>query len=316
MSASLITIGLTCYNARSTIERALESALLQNWENFEVVVVDDCSTDGSVAAIESVSDHRVRLFHQVANKGAGAARNRIISEARGDFICFFDDDDESLPGRLSSQYAEIERYEAETGAEIVACYASGQRIYDNGHCMTLAAIGSKRGQIPVGPQLADYLLFFSKRPNWFYGAGVPTCSMMARKSVFALVGEFDSDLRRSEDIDFAIRMALVGGHFIGTAQPQFVQHATSAPDKSPRRNLEAELRVIEKHADYLKSRGRYFYAWNWPQLRYYHFVRRYDKLALTFAKLLLRHPIAVTRHILDTGPRRLMHERQISKPKS
>ena len=120
-------------------------------------------------------------------------------------------------------------------------------------------------------------------------------------------------LRRVEDADFAIRLALPGGHFIGTERRVLLQNATCAPDKSPERNLEAEQRLAVKHADYLRTVGRYDYAWRWPLLRYWHFKRRYEMVLCELVRLTLRNPIAVWRHILTTGPRRLLHERAMER---
>lgn len=309
----LVTIGITCYNAADTIERALNSAFRQDWPNFEVVIVDDCSSDNSVRVIERLIAGRdnARLIRHPINTGPAGARNTIIAEARGEFIAFFDDDDEALPQRLSTQVQRLEAYERSSGARLVACHASGWRRYSSGYVMDLAAIGSRGGGAPHGPRVAEALLLFRREPNWFYGAGTPACSLLARASTFAAVGHFDQNLRRVEDVDFAIRLALIGGHFIGTPEPLFIQYSTSAPDKSPEKNLKAEQALAIKHRDFLESVRGYQYALNWPKLRYWHFRRRYGRLLLEFLALLMRHPVSATRHIMTTGPRRLLHERCI-----
>jgi GT2 family glycosyltransferase len=127
------------------------------------------------------------------------------------------------------------------------------------------------------------------------------------------VGGFDAKLRRVEDADFAIRLALMGGHFVGTTQTLFVQYSTSATDKSPERNLEAQQRLACKHKVYLESVGRFDYAKRWPRLRYWHFKHRYDRFLAEFTGLLLRYPRAVTWHLLNTGPRRLLHEARMRR---
>ena len=113
MNEPLITIGITAYNAQDTIERAIRSALAQNWENKEILIVDDSSTDKTRETIENViKGHKsVRLIRHENNKGAAGARNTILKEAKGDFIAFFDDDDESLPERICTQYKTITEYE-------------------------------------------------------------------------------------------------------------------------------------------------------------------------------------------------------------
>ena len=98
MSQALVTIGLTTYNAADTLERALESALSQTWKPVEIIIVDDCSTDGTVALLKRLAHDlpQVRVLFNTINGGVAIARNRILNEARGDFVVYFDDDDRSV----------------------------------------------------------------------------------------------------------------------------------------------------------------------------------------------------------------------------
>ena len=313
MKAPCVTIGLACYNAADTIRRALDSALAQDWPNIEVIVVDDASSDNSAAIVEvAIADEPpARLIRHETNSGTAGVRNTILDKARGDFIAFFDDDDESLPNRITSQIGRLEAYEQQTGAELIACYASGIRRYSSGYVKELPAIGSRGCDAPFGPAVAEFLLFYRHRPGWFYGVGTPTCALLARRSTLIAVGGFDTRLRRVEDTDFAIRLALAGGHFIGTKEKLFIQYATTAADKSPEKNLEAEQFLAIKNRDYLMSIGRYYYALHWPKLRYWHFRRRYGRFLLELLGLVLHHPLTVASHLLDTGPKRLFHERKV-----
>jgi glycosyltransferase involved in cell wall biosynthesis len=309
----LVTIGLTCFNARDTIVRAVSSVLAQDWPNIEVLVVDDASTDDSLARAQAAiaGDPRVRIIGHQRNTGPGGARHTIVSNAKGEFVAFFDDDDESLPSRISKQVATLIAYEQRTGARLVACYASGIRRYPNGYILSLPAIGSRGAEAPSGPSVADYLLIYRRRTGWCYGSGTPACALIARRRTFTAAGGFDANLRRLEDADFAIRLAMLGGHFVGSAEKLFVQYATSAADKAPEKNLEAQLRLAAKNESYLRSIGRYYYARHWPKLGYWHFKRHYGRFLLELAGLCARHPAEVTAQLLTTGPRRLLHERRI-----
>ena len=311
----LVTIGITCYNAADTIERALESAFRQDWPNIEILVIDDLSSDGSVARVERVIAQRehARLIRHAANTGPAGARNTILAQAGGEFVAFFDDDDEAHPGRITAQVQRLRAYERHSQSTLVACYASGVRRYENGYTLDLPAIGSKGQGVPNGPGVADYLLLNRRRGDWFYGAGTPSCSLLARRATFAAVGGFDAGLRRVEDVDFAIRLALMGGHFIGTPERLFVQYSTSASDKSLEANLQAEQALAIKYRPHLESIGSYHYALQWPKLRYWHFKRSYGRFGLELLGLLLRSPMAVTRHLLATGPRRLLHESRMNR---
>ena len=307
-----VTIGITCFNARDTILRAIDSALAQDWPEIEVIVVDDASTDGSADLIEErlAAVPNAHLFRLERNGGVAAARNVIVEHATGAFICVFDDDDESLPNRVPVQHATLIAAEAAHETQRVACYASTERRYANGYTKLAQAIGSQP-EAPHGSGLADYLLFHRRIPGWFYGAGVPTCSLMARTGIFRELGGFDPRLRRLQDVDFAIRLALTDGWFVGTSEPLLVQNITYGPDKAREIARDCAILIATKNEAYLRSVNRFDYARKWPLLRYQHFKRQYGRLALTFLSIFVRHPIAATRHILTTGPRRLLVERRV-----
>src|SRR5262249_1773908 len=126
VTSPLITIGITCYNAADTIARAMHSALRQDWPCFEVIIVDDRSTDGSVRIIEEFisREPRARLIVHERNTGVAAARNTIVDNARGDFVAYFDDDDVSVPDRLRAQWRRLIDYERAAHARLVFCYAN------------------------------------------------------------------------------------------------------------------------------------------------------------------------------------------------
>ena len=308
----LITIGIACFNAQDTILRALQSASQQSWDNKEILIVDDASTDKSMEIVNRyIREYpHIKLIEHTVNAGPAAVRQTILDNAQGIFIAFFDDDDESFPVRLEKQHAHICAYEDTTGTNLIACYASGQRIYPNGYRLNMQAIGSAP-LIPNGRDVADRLLFYGGDPNFFYGTGTPTCSLMARKSTFDIVGGFDQNFRRVEDIDFAIRLALAGGHFIGCAEHLFVQHSTDGVDKAFEKNKDAEIQLAEKHRTYLKSVRRYIYAKKWPLLRYYHFKGQYVRMFVTLIDLFMRHPLKTFSHFLTTAPKRFLHERKM-----
>lgn len=315
MTDNLITIGVTCYNAAATIERALDSSLSQEWPEFEVVVVDDGSTDGSWAKIQQAAkgDSRIIPIRHETNQGASAARNSILEAAGGNFIAFFDDDDISRPDRLQLQYERIVSYEQTTGINMIACYASGERIYPNGYTMPIRAVGAE-GPPPTGLAMTDYLLFHKRDPNLFYGAGTPTCSLMARTSVFQDLGGFDTAMRRQEDVDFAIRMSLKGGHFIGIPEPVLTQYSTDGNEKSARIEFESFLRLLDKNKDYLIDTDSYRYMRLWSEMRYRHFTDQDGRALFLLSRLLLSFPLRTTRHFLYSATRRFRHEQRMKAP--
>ena len=313
----LITIGITCFNAEDSIGRAIESALEQDYDNKEILIVDDCSNDRSADIVEKYCHQHphIRFIRHNVNQGPGAARQTLLDHTTGEYLAFFDDDDVSHPARINTQYQRLKKFETKTGANLLACYASGRREYPNGYILDIHAIGHDHSKTsPHGHKMAERILFFSPLPaGWCYG-GTPSCALMARVDTFKKVGGFDPSFRRVEDLDFAVRLALSGGHFIGCPQSLYTQYATIGADKSYDKNLEAEQQLVKKHAPYLEEKGKYFYAFTWPQLRYYHFTRQYGHFALTFLRLFAHAPIQTLQHILSTGPARLLHEVKM-KPK-
>lgn len=98
----LVSVLIPCYNAGRWIRETLESVLAQTWPNIEIVVVDDGSTDDTVAVVEGFDSKRVTLIKQ-QNSGAAAARNRALTESRGDFIQYLDADDLLSPNKIQLQ---------------------------------------------------------------------------------------------------------------------------------------------------------------------------------------------------------------------
>ena len=95
-----ITVVLPVFNRAQVLPRAIESVLAQTFPDFELIVVDDGSRDGTRELLARQSDRRVRVITVGRNRGACAARNRGIEEARGELLCSLDSDDIYLPDKL------------------------------------------------------------------------------------------------------------------------------------------------------------------------------------------------------------------------
>jgi glycosyltransferase involved in cell wall biosynthesis len=102
-----VSIIIPLYNKAPYVRRALDSIAAQTLADFEVIVVDDGSTDDGAAIVAGYSDARFRMIHQ-ANAGPGAARNAGLAQARGEFIAFLDADDEWLPNYLQESVSKLE----------------------------------------------------------------------------------------------------------------------------------------------------------------------------------------------------------------
>ena len=175
---------------------------------------------------------KLKIFSNLENSGVAVSRNRIIKEASGEFIAFFDDDDESLPSRIFEQYKRITEYEKHfaKGAPVI-CHTARKLIYPRGEVRFEQTMGQTEGKpAPSGPAVARRILLGEPLEDG-YGA-CPTCSQMARLSTYKLVGGFDPSFRRGKDTDSNIRLSQAGGHFVGLAEPLVIQSMTKTSEKS------------------------------------------------------------------------------------
>src|ERR1700753_2801325 len=103
MAAPFFSVVIPVFNRAEPLRRAIESVRAQTFQDFEIVVVDDGSTEKPRAGVESFADDRIQYWHQ-PNAGGGAARTRGTDEARGELIAFLDSDDVFLPHHLASMH--------------------------------------------------------------------------------------------------------------------------------------------------------------------------------------------------------------------
>lgn len=262
LQSQLITIGVTCYNASDTIRRAVESALCQSWQNKEIVVVDDCSTDASWDVLQELSLNypEIRIFRHSVNRGFPGALNTIISVAQGEFIALFDDDDQCHHDRIIKQFERLTTYESRQGAAIVLCYTNRNVILAGGDRVdhVARAIGREPPE-PTGPMVADYLFGHLVDSTHCWGM-LGSCTLMVRRSVLNNLNGFDEDFRRCAEWDLAIRAALEGAHFIAVNEPLITQYQTKTSDKAGKKPLTYALKLRYKHAHYLRQHGVYWGA--------------------------------------------------------
>lgn len=110
MNESLVSVVMPAYNCEKFINQSIESVLAQTYTNWELIVVDDCSSDNTVGIVESYAevDSRIKLFSLSRNGGPAAARNKAIEVSTGDYIAFLDSDDLWMPDKLEKQISFME----------------------------------------------------------------------------------------------------------------------------------------------------------------------------------------------------------------
>jgi len=186
-----ISVITPCYNASATLAKTIESVLAQTLTDFEMVLVDDGSTDDTAEIIASFDDPRIRYVYQ-ENAGPGPARNRAVSEARGEYLAFLDSDDIALPHRLVSQAALLDIHPG------ITAVGSGYTWIDE-HDQPIPWRHSWQNQ----PDLDDFR-------TWLFDCPFVPSATMLRKTAYDEVGGFAGDLRGGEDWNFWMRLYLAG----------------------------------------------------------------------------------------------------------
>lgn len=111
----LISVIMAAYNAEKTIKKAIESVLTQTYHNFELLVINDCSTDDTAKVIQGINDKRIRIIHNEQNSGVSYTRKHGLEEARGEWIAILDSDDIWAPNKLEKQM----KLQREKNAELI-----------------------------------------------------------------------------------------------------------------------------------------------------------------------------------------------------
>jgi glycosyltransferase involved in cell wall biosynthesis len=183
-----ISVFIPLNNRAGGIRTAIDSVLKQSFSDFELIVVDDGSTDGGAAVVEAFDDPRVRLVRQGVNKGANAARNEGIRQARGRIIAFLDSDDVFLPNKLQT-VAEAFGARPDLGL-IMDSFRKTRRNGGQSDC--------RNPQIEDRDELIRAL--FDRR-IW-----KSTSAISVTREAAIEAGLFDEGLKRRQDLDFILRV--------------------------------------------------------------------------------------------------------------
>ncbi len=191
----LVSIIIPVYNRAQSIRRAIQSILAQTYSNFEIIVIDDGSTDDLLSVLAEFP--LVRLFRQ-SNQGVSSARNVGIKAAKGEWVAFLDSDDEWLPTKLAQQAKWIESHPDERVVH------TDELWIRNG-----VRVNPRKRHKKHGGDIFEYCL--------------PLCAMspssiMIHQDVFKAVGLFDEQLPACEDYDLWLRIcSQYSVHFIDAA---------------------------------------------------------------------------------------------------
>ena len=182
-----VSVIIPTYHRLPMLKEAVDSVLAQDFEDIELIVVDDASTDGTGEEMKRYGG-RVRLLQHSKNRGVSATRNTGILHARGKYIAFLDSDDLWVKGKLKIQVAFLD-----DNPQYPLCYTD--------------EIWIRKGK-RVNPMLKH-----AKYSGWIFEKCLPLCTLspssaVMRKTLFSKVGLFDEALPVCEDYDFWLRVSV------------------------------------------------------------------------------------------------------------
>lgn len=213
-----ISVIIPLYNKEAIIERSLKSVLSQDYGDFEVIIVNDGSTDHSMEIVRSIQDPRIVLIEQ-ENGGPSKARNTGIKHAKGEWIVFLDADDELLPNALSHFRALIEDYPKAT---MIVC----PFYIDNGVTRKLWRLKASWQVNPFKTHFFD--VFYTRTGNF-----ICTKELLHKHS-------FNEHLRRYEDFELWFRLYKDAIIYV-SSRPSLVVNAKHAEASSARKDIKEDF---------------------------------------------------------------------------
>ena len=246
---------MAAYNAEKYIKQAISSILRQSFDDFELLIVNDGSTDQTVAAVQSFDDPRIRLIHNASNMGLVYTRNRALEEARGEFIAVLDSDDIAVQGRLQVQYAFMQQH-----PDLALC---------SGHAALIDEQGQATGQQFIVPK-------DDVNMEVFFGNPFINPAAMFRTAILRELGGY-RDFAPAEDYDFFLRVS--EKYCVGNLDQLLVYYRVHGQNTSAIKP--AKIRKIE--TDILKDMN---IRWGMPlddrllDLQYLLFAKNYETMSI------------------------------------
>lgn len=268
MNKPKISVVIPLYNKEKIVEESLRSVLSQDFDSFEVVVVNDGSTDRSMEIVRSINDPRILLVEQ-KNGGPSKARNTGVKKAQADWIAFLDADDELLPGALQLFY---KKHQEHPEADVIDCarihrFPDGKQTVNN---------HPWEGFVP-NPMKECYFGHVSLGPG---------CSLFRKSKL--LECPYDERLRRYEDAELLLRLLPICTVY-SCKEPTFIVNTSYSAASKPRKNIDEDALghlnfkrggfwglmatfrfFIEERENYPEECHRLYPSWYW----------RYDLLLL------------------------------------
>ncbi len=239
-STPFVSIILPVYNRAATLPRAVESVLIQTFDDYELIIVDDGSQDDTASVARGyLQNAKVRYIHQ-DNAGAGAARNQGIAVARGQWVAFQDSDDEWCQEKLQAQ-VDLAKNSA---AEVAVIYSDMVRVTQAGKRIPWLSPDVRMGVL-IDADTLDYQV-----------KNIGLQSALIRRSVLLREGKFDQHLPRFIDLDLFARLAL-RYRFAKVDRPLVTYYETRGISSDPEARARARIALIDKYRNFFERNARY-----------------------------------------------------------
>ena len=227
-----VSVVIPCHNRADTVEEAVRSVLDQDYSAFDVIAVDDASTDDTLGVLAGIDDPRLRILENPGPHGPSGARNHGVAASTAPWIAFHDSDDVWLPGRLPRQMAQL------AGSDHVAGYCGMLVKADAQPDTPVQTRYPDRSQ----PHLAGDIL-----PGLTMGSFISTQMLIVRRDVFDAAGGFDADLNALVDWEMMLRVAQRGSVAFLDADLVVQRMSDNSITRSTRKRLAAQEYVMDKH---------------------------------------------------------------------
>jgi len=229
-----VSVIMPVYNRAETIERAVRSVLEQRFEDFELIVIDDGSSDHSAAVVEAIDDPRVKLLRLGRNRGGNAARNAGIRAATGSLVAFLDSDDAFLPEKLDTV---VGIFEARPDLDLLV--DSFIKVLPPG-----SRPPEKIRRNSVIDDQPTFLRALFTRQLW-----KATPAITALRATIVRAGLFDENVKRMQDFDFLIRMA-AAGQCASTDKVLWLKHWTPVSISAGDTWIQANVELCRRYPEY------------------------------------------------------------------
>jgi len=211
----LVSVIIPTYNRAHLVCEAIDSVLVQTYPRYEIIVVDDGSTDGTGELLKDKYGDRIRYVWQ-PNRGVSVARNRGFRESRGTYVLFLDSDDLLVPQALAALIRILEK-----DPSLSAAFGDGQFVGPGGVQLGLV---SERHAAGLHPTFADAVLDIPAALQAF---------LFRREALLRLEGPFDERMWGYEDWDIIMRLCAQGGRLCGTREIVFQYRILGGNKSSP-----------------------------------------------------------------------------------